>query len=161
MFSMVDVREPAKNIRVPTMVVQAKQDAMVPFELGRQTAAHISDARFVVLDSKNHVLMKNEPAWPYFWNEFYRFLEVDSDLLREETTISAGDKMLLELSVRERIVLRLLAQGKNNLAIAQSLVLSEKTVRNYVSSIYAKLQINSRGEAIVLARRYGLVEDKG
>jgi len=38
--------------------------------------------------------------------------------------------------------------------------LSEKTIRNYVSNIYEKLQINSRGEAIVLARKLGLTEDK-
>jgi pimeloyl-ACP methyl ester carboxylesterase/DNA-binding CsgD family transcriptional regulator len=159
-FNFVDVRELAKMINAPTLVIQAKHDAAVSFEDGRQTAAHIPNARFVVLDSKNHILMRNEPAWSYFWNEFYRFLDVDIDLLKEETTVTASDKILLELSVRETAVLRLLAQGKNNMEIAQKLVLSEKTVRNYVSNIYDKLQINSRGEAIVLARRCGLVEDK-
>ncbi|MBI3738118.1 MAG: alpha/beta fold hydrolase [Chloroflexi bacterium] len=159
-FNRVDVRESAKTIKVPTMVIQAKHDASVSFEEGRQTAAHIPGARFVVLDSKNHILMRNEPAWPYFWNEFYHFLGVDTQLPKEQTTLSASDKILLELSIRERDVLRLLGEGKNNMEIAQKLVLSEKTVRNYVSHIYGKLQINSRGEAIVLARKYGLAEDK-
>ncbi len=74
--------------------------------------------------------------------------------------VSESDKVLLKLSVRERDVLRLLAQGHENREIARRLVLSEKTVRNYISNIYAKLQVNSRGEAIVLARQSGLSEDK-
>lgn len=159
-FNLVDVREQAKMISVPTIVIQAKQDASVLFEEGRETAAHIPGARFVVLDSKNHILMRNEPAWAYFWKEFYRFLGVDSELMKEHRETSAGDKVWLELSAREREVLRLLAEGKNNQEIAQKLVLSEKTVRNYVSNIYAKLQINSRGEAIVLARKFGSIVDK-
>jgi pimeloyl-ACP methyl ester carboxylesterase/DNA-binding CsgD family transcriptional regulator len=159
-FSMVDVREPAKNIRAPTMVVQAKHDAMVPFELGRQTAAHIPGARFVVLNSKNHVLMKNEPAWPYFWNEFYSFLGVAAEEPKSKTDVLAEHKVWSELSARERDVLRLLAQGHNNQEISQKLVLSEKTIRNYVSSIYEKLQINNRGEVIILARKLGLAKDK-
>lgn len=159
-FNFVDVRESAKTIKVSTMVIQAKHDASVLFEEGRQTAAHIPAARFVVLDSKNHILMKNEPAWPYFWNEFYRFLGVDSQISKSKIEVSMEDRVWSELSAREREVLGLLAQGHNNQEIAQRLVLSEKTVRNYVSNIYEKLQINSRGEAIVLARKFGLVEGK-
>ena len=157
-FNLVDVREQAKMINVPTMVIQGKHDSAVPFESGRQTAAHIPNARFVVLDSKNHVLMRTEPAWNYFWDEFYGFLEVRSVLTTPK--VSAEDKVWLELSARERDVLRLLAQGYNNQEISQHLVLSEKTVRNYVSNIYEKLQIKGRGEAIVLARRVGLVKEK-
>ena len=159
-FKFVEVRELAKTIQVPTMVIQAKHDAAVPFEDGRQTAAHIPDASFVVLDSKNHILMQNEPAWFYFWKEYYRFLGIDSKLLTGKTEASAEDKIWSELSTREWDVLRLLAQGQNNLDIAQRLTLSEKTVRNYVSNIYEKLQINSRGEAIVLARESGLLDGK-
>jgi pimeloyl-ACP methyl ester carboxylesterase/DNA-binding CsgD family transcriptional regulator len=160
MFSRVDVRESAKIIRVPTMVVQAKQDAMVPFETGRQTAAHIPGARFTILDSKNHVLMQNEPAWRYFWDEFYGFLGVASAAPESNMEVSAEHKVWSELSAREREVLRLLAQGYNNQEISQKLVLSEKTVRNYVSNIYEKLQIKSRGEAIILARKLGLIAEK-
>jgi DNA-binding CsgD family transcriptional regulator len=66
----------------------------------------------------------------------------------------------LELSARARDVLRLLALGLNNMEIARKLTFSEKTFRNYLSNIYAKLQVNSRGQAIVLARQSGLVDDK-
>jgi len=161
-FIMVDVRELAKTISVPTMVIQAKHDTAVFFEQGRQTATHIPGARFVVLDSKNHILMRNEPAWFYFWNEFYRFLGIEAEFVVQagKTASSTEEKILLELSTRERDVLRLLGSGLNNVQIARKLSLSEKNIRNYISNIYAKLQIHSRGEAIVIARKSGLLDHK-
>ncbi|MFN8512545.1 MAG: response regulator transcription factor [Thermomicrobiales bacterium] len=64
-----------------------------------------------------------------------------------------------ELTEREREVLELLAQGYTNIAIAQRLFLSPKTARNYVSSIFGKLQVADRTEAIVRARQAGLGRD--
>lgn len=61
-----------------------------------------------------------------------------------------------ELTESERNVLRLMAQGISNEAIAQQLSLSSKTVRNYVSNIFSKLQVADRAQAIVKARDAGL-----
>lgn len=61
-----------------------------------------------------------------------------------------------ELTERERDILSLLAQHHTNREIAQQLVLSEKTIRNYVSNICAKLQVVDRAEAILRAREAGL-----
>lgn len=61
-----------------------------------------------------------------------------------------------ELTEREREVLMLIAQGYTNPAIADQLVISPKTVRNYVSSIFSKLQVASRAEAIIRARDAGM-----
>lgn len=61
-----------------------------------------------------------------------------------------------ELTEREREVLTLLAQGQTNAAIAEKLVLSLKTVRNHVSTIFSKLQVASRAEAIIRARDAGM-----
>jgi len=61
-----------------------------------------------------------------------------------------------ELTVREREILELIGQGLTNNAIAERLVLSPKTVRNQVSTIFSKLQVSSRSEAIVRARHAGL-----
>jgi len=160
MFNQVDVSEQAKTIRVPTLIIQAKHDAAVSFDNGRQTAAHIPGARFTILDSKNHVLMRTEPAWQYFWDEFYRFLEVGSGLTEGGAKDSVEEKVWSQLTSREREVMRLLAEGMSNLEISQKLVLSEKTIRNYVSIIYEKLQIENRGELIVLARKLGLTTEK-
>lgn len=61
-----------------------------------------------------------------------------------------------ELTPREREILELLAQGLSNNAIAEKLVLSPKTVRNQVSTIFSKLQVASRSQAIIKAREAGL-----
>ncbi len=62
------------------------------------------------------------------------------------------------LSAREREVLSLLGRGLTNADIAKRLYLSEGTVRNYVSSILAKLDVPDRTQAAVLALRYGLAD---
>lgn len=61
-----------------------------------------------------------------------------------------------ELTDREREMLDLIAQGQSNTEIASRLVLSPKTVRNYVSSIFSKLQVADRAHAIIRAREAGL-----
>ncbi len=62
------------------------------------------------------------------------------------------------MSERERDVLRLLARGLSNADIAARLYLSEGTVRNYVSAIFAKLEVSDRTQAAVLAIRYGVID---
>ena len=61
-----------------------------------------------------------------------------------------------QLTAREREILDLVAQGHNNEVIARRLFLSAKTVRNQVSTIFAKLSVADRAEAIVRAREAGL-----
>lgn len=61
-----------------------------------------------------------------------------------------------ELTNSERSVLTLMAKGMNNEAIARQLSFTTKTVRNYVSNIFSKLQVADRAQAIVKAREAGL-----
>ncbi|HEY8286674.1 MAG TPA: response regulator transcription factor, partial [Chloroflexota bacterium] len=61
-----------------------------------------------------------------------------------------------DLTEREREILLLIAEGRGNSHIARRLLLSEKTVRNYISNIFGKLQVADRAEAIVRAREAGL-----
>ena len=63
-----------------------------------------------------------------------------------------------KLSEREKEVLKLISHGRTNAEIAESLYLSEGTIRNYVSSILEKLDVKDRTQAAVLALRHGLVE---
>jgi DNA-binding NarL/FixJ family response regulator len=71
-------------------------------------------------------------------------------------TEDASD-LICELTARETEILRLMAEGKRNREIAETLFLSEKTVKNYISSILFKLQVNSRTEAALLAVKRGLI----
>ncbi|MEE4194779.1 MAG: response regulator transcription factor [Anaerolineae bacterium] len=74
-----------------------------------------------------------------------------------QQNITPSDSKLTEnLSERELEILKLIASGLNNRAIAESLFLSEGTVRNYVSSILAKLEVEDRTQAAIIALRYGL-----
>jgi DNA-binding NarL/FixJ family response regulator len=68
-----------------------------------------------------------------------------------------GDHALIQLlNDREVDILRLVARGLNNAEISQQLFLSEGTVRNYVSTIFNKLDVSDRTQAAVLALRSGL-----
>lgn len=139
----IDVLDLCAEVRTPTLVVSCRGDARVPFEQGAMLAAAIPGARFVPLESANHVLLPEEPAWATFHAEIADFLgdaAPAGSLPRE-----AG------LTEAEAEVLRLLAEGLDNRSIAVRLGKSEKTVRNQVSVVLSKLGVQSRAQAIVRA----------
>ncbi|HHT26004.1 MAG TPA: response regulator transcription factor [Firmicutes bacterium] len=76
--------------------------------------------------------------------------------LRDQVNV-VSDAEEVALSEREQRILGLIAEGKTNKEIAVVLKLSEKTVRNYVSSLLAKLKVNNRAEAAAQAIRDNLV----
>jgi DNA-binding NarL/FixJ family response regulator len=78
-----------------------------------------------------------------------------ADLFHAPAPAPSAPPALADLTEREREVLDLLAAGASNDAIARKLFVSNKTVRNTVSGIYAKLHANGRAEAIVKAREAG------
>jgi DNA-binding NarL/FixJ family response regulator len=73
-----------------------------------------------------------------------------------DTAQPAAALVFPELTEREREVLALIAQGLTNSAIADRLILSPKTVRNYITEIFGKLQVADRAQAIIRARNAGL-----
>jgi DNA-binding NarL/FixJ family response regulator len=75
--------------------------------------------------------------------------------------VANTDPIFPELTSREREVLALIADGESNSTIARRLSLSPKTVRNHVSSIFTKLHVADRAQAIVRARKAGLGEGTG
>lgn len=70
---------------------------------------------------------------------------------------AADNAVFAELTEREREVLAEIGRGKRNKEIAEALFISEKTVKNHISNIFAKLEVNTRAEAALLAARQGLV----
>jgi len=85
---------------------------------------------------------------------------VGGKLLAQVAQNPAGRDSTLadDLSERELDVLKLLAQGLTNAEIAEKLSLTRGTVRNYVSAILSKLDVDDRTQAAILAIRHGLVE---
>jgi len=73
-FGQIDVTELLPRVAVPTLVMHARRDAAVPFESGRHFATAIPQARFVELDSANHILLRDEPAFQKFRAEAAAFV---------------------------------------------------------------------------------------
>jgi len=70
----VDLRPLLRHIKAPTLVMHANRDNAVPFEEAKVIAGGIKGAKLKVLDSNNHILFENEPAWPEFLAELEDFL---------------------------------------------------------------------------------------
>ena len=143
----LNVVELLSEVRVPTLVIHAREDHVIPLAEGRLLASGIRDAEFVELESKNHILLENEPAWRRFQDAVLDFLG----------GAAGGDRVdaFASLSPRERQILGLITEGLSNAEIGEKLKISEKTVRNHVSSIYDKLGVWSRAQAMVFAREHG------
>lgn len=70
----VDLASMLGDIKVPTIILHAADELLVPFEEARFLAARIAGARLVPLDSKNHLILENEPSWPRFLSEIENFV---------------------------------------------------------------------------------------
>jgi pimeloyl-ACP methyl ester carboxylesterase/DNA-binding CsgD family transcriptional regulator len=152
----LDVTDLAVRVSVPTLVMHALGDGLVPFEEGRRLAALIPDARFVPLEGKNHILMEDEPAWERFLAEVFAFLGVDTDAFSPDPAQEISPQGFLTLTRREREVAALLGKGNSNQAIADTLVVSERTVEWHTSNILSKLGLQSRSQIAVWAVEHGL-----
>lgn len=90
--------------------------------------------------------------------ESYLSQKVAARLARRAVAGREAPVAEIPLTPRERDVLRLLALGCDNNAIAERLVISKRTVQNHVSAIYGKLNLTSRAEAVLYAIRHKLVD---
>ncbi len=128
-----NVRDLLPKVAAPTLVLHARDDHAVPFEQGRLIAAAVPTGRLVPLESKNHILLADEPAWSAFVDEVRRFVAGAASTPAEQVGA---------LSPREREILELAAAGHDNAAIAARLVLSTRTVERHLSNAYLKLGLS-------------------
>jgi pimeloyl-ACP methyl ester carboxylesterase/DNA-binding SARP family transcriptional activator len=71
----IDVTDEARKVTAPTLVLHSRGDQRPPFSEGRLLATLISGSRFVAIESDNHILLADEPAWPHFLAEIDAFLD--------------------------------------------------------------------------------------
>src|SRR6201987_2575178 len=144
----LNVRDLLAQVRVPTLVLHARGDEIVPFGAGKHLASEIPNAEFVSLDSRNHILLADEPAWAHFKDALLEFTG-------RPRPAGSEDPLLATLSVRERQILAAVVSGRSNSEIGAALFVSEKTVRNSLTRIFEKLGVRTRTQAAVLARDRG------
>ncbi|HEY6746973.1 MAG TPA: alpha/beta fold hydrolase [Mycobacteriales bacterium] len=133
----VDVTELAAGLRLPTLVLHGLHERMNGFDEGRRIAAVVPNARLVPLDSSNHIMLRDEPAWRVFVDEVREFLAPDGVGRMPSHAVRT-------LTARERDVLRLAAAGHDNEAIARTLSLSTRTVERHLQNAYLKLGVTGR-----------------
>lgn len=143
----VDVTGLLGRIRAPTLVIHARGDLVTPLRYGQEIAAGIPGAEFVQLDSRNHILLDGEPAWERFKEVVLAF--TGAELRSQRVAFEV-------LSERENQILAQIVAGKTNQEIGDALFISEKTVRNHITSIFGKLGVKTRAQAMVRARERGL-----
>ncbi|NEA53383.1 alpha/beta fold hydrolase [Streptomyces sp. SID13666] len=136
----VDVNDLLPAVAAPTLVLHSRDDAMAGFDEARIIASSIPGARLVPLESRNHILLADEPAWHVFLQEVAAFAEPD----REAVPATVSPAPLPNLTEREFEVLRLAAAGLDNSGIAGSLALSVRTVERHLSNAYLKLGVSGR-----------------
>ena len=153
-FSNIDVIDLLPQVSAPTLIFHSRDDAQVPFEQGRELAMLIPNAKFVPLDSKNHLLIESEPAWQTVLSEVRSFLGVEAQPPAKAT--SRSDAYPAGLTAREVEVLRLIVDGNTNPQIARELFISVKTVGNHVSHILNKTNTSNRSQAAAYAVRQGI-----
>jgi DNA-binding CsgD family transcriptional regulator len=147
----LDVTRFAPQVRADTLVIHARGDRGVPVEEAELLAGLIPGARLMLLESDNHILLADEPAWEDFLSAVHAFLGAS----RSEPSVGAAN-----LSGRELEVLELVANGLTNDQIAERLCLSVRTVERHLSNIYAKLRVSGKAGRAAAAARFARLRDR-
>jgi len=139
------IKEIAPNIRV--LILTIHDDEEYIYEVTKAGAEGYIQKDIEPDELRNSIkkVMNGNKVFPTKIEE-----KVDKQIETEKSKLE-------ELSNRENEVLELLAQGMSNRDIAEELYISEKTVKNHVSSILRKFSVNDRTQAVIVALKNGLV----
>jgi len=88
----IDVRELLPSVRTPTLIFHSRHDQAVPFSQGEELAAKVPDARFIPLESNNHILLEGESAWELFSEISGEFLDAGAAALPSGAAEAPSDR---------------------------------------------------------------------
>jgi DNA-binding CsgD family transcriptional regulator len=146
-----DVQDLLASVRAPTLVVHRQSDRQMPVEVSAGLAAALPEGRLVRPPGDRPALfLEDLPSDIALVTRFVTDGTVPTTLGSTESPSRNG------LTPREREVLRLLADGDTNAAIARSLHITEHTVERHVANLYRKIGARGRAEATAYALRHGL-----
>ncbi|HEU0075641.1 MAG TPA: alpha/beta fold hydrolase [Dehalococcoidia bacterium] len=143
-----DLRQWLSQINVPTLIISQRgpwNDTTVP-----EITAAIPGASLAVVDDYGNMLYSPTDGTPPGVVAIEDFLATAGPA-RPATALPAA------LSPRQAEVLRLIARGLTNREVAETLVLSERTVERHVADAYAKIGVDNRAQAAVYAKEHGIV----
>jgi pimeloyl-ACP methyl ester carboxylesterase/DNA-binding CsgD family transcriptional regulator len=147
-----DVREDLPKVHAPALVVHREQDRAMRLRCAREVAALLPDAELVTLRGDAHL------PWHGDGDAVLRAVAPFLGIEAAPAPVGEPDTdVLAELSMREREVLGLVAQGLSDTQIAERLVISPHTVHRHVANILAKLRLPTRAAAAAQAARAGLL----
>lgn len=144
----INVREQATKVSCPTLIFHARGDQMITFHQGRKLASLIPQARFVPVESDNHVPLAGEPCWDNITKEIRAFLGATE----------MGSLPAYKLTARQTQVLQQVAVGQTDKQIAKQLNLSPRTVEMHVAASMKTLSSTTRAEAVHIATQQGLLD---
>ncbi|UCH25853.1 MAG: PAS domain S-box protein [Trueperaceae bacterium] len=155
-----DLHEGAKNVDYETQLASqtgTPRQVLVAAQAIEFDGSACGLLTFVDVTERRHMEQRLVDTINGVMQDFTTFHHAVIQNLSKLQIEDSGTEDVQRLTKRERAVLMQLATGRDNVAIADELNISCKTVRNYVTRINKKLGVGSRGEAIVWARKHGLL----
>ena len=159
LISDTDVSSLLSQVSVPTFVFHARGDSVASFRSGIELASSILGARFVPLESKNHILLENEPAWNEFLGECRNFLGVNERRAAENLSpqaVGTAQKAVIVGKIRNQPVMQeaiALLVGMSTLSVSRYRVVGnycryDEVTRNGLKDIRQKISSAFQSSAL-------------
>jgi class 3 adenylate cyclase/TolB-like protein/Tfp pilus assembly protein PilF len=146
-FADIDITELLPKVSVPTLILHARYDGVVPFEEGRLMASQISGARFVSFEGRNHILLETEPGWHTFLREVRRFTGSPSDETQGGAE-AGGERRLAAIMFTDVVAYTSMAQS--NEALAMELLAQHNQLLRSVFPRFRGREVKTMGDSFLV-----------